>query len=362
MAKSIKSKFAAKLGSKLHEAHEAHKGDETNYGQGGDMPAGVDHGVAQLVECKVSQYKTGENKGEYFFYAAGVCIEPKSVYDAKGKRNISVEGLRTQFGPVPLCDTPNARGKRKTFEDHYAYFLNCLRMLGVDTTEVDPDDLETTLEALKEAAPYFKFRTWTTNPTTEFPNPRVNHDWNGIIEDYEAPEGDDEVEEEEAPAKPVKNKKAAKAQEEETEEEEVEEEAEEEEEETEEEIDYLALGRAADKKKDKAAIKALTQAALDAGWEKDQIEESESWTAVAEALANPEEGESESEEEEEEWKPAKDETCLYRPIDPKTKKPSKKAIEVVIVKSLSKAETADVRCLATKKLYSAVDWSDLEQQ
>lgn len=147
-----KSSLAAKYGTKAQQAFEAHKNDETVYGAGAELPSGIEAGIAQLTECKFDLYKEGDMKGEYFFLAAGIVKEPKEV------DGIPIEGLRTQIGPEPMCDTPNR--SRKTMDDHFQWVLNELRKLGVNTKEVDLDNLEATCAGLKEAAPHFMFRTW----------------------------------------------------------------------------------------------------------------------------------------------------------------------------------------------------------
>lgn len=296
MAKQVVKSGAGligKLGAKLKKAVEAHKDDEVRYSGGGsDLPGGIENGIARLVLCKFGVYEKGDMKGEYYFRAQGVVVSPK-VYNG-----IPIEGLRTSIGPEPMCDTPNKT--RKTVEEHVDWVLNELRKLGIDTSEMGAEDLETTAEALQEDGPYFRFRTWQGqkrkkgeagyNEAYDGPNapdPRVNHSWAGAIEGYDpenAEEGDDEV---------VDN----------TDSEEVEE-AEEEETDASEEVDYAALGKAADKS-DEEAIDTLTEMATEAGLDPDDYA---SWKLLAEALAEgTEEVEEEAEEEEVEEEEAEEE-------------------------------------------------------
>lgn len=180
-----KSGLGAKLGDKLKKGFEEHKGDDLVLGGGGDLPAGIENGIAQLVECKFDQYKSGDLSGEYFFYAAAVVLAPSSIeiLDEKTKksRTIKIEGRRTQIGPEPICDTP--KKGRKTVGDHVAWVLNEMRKLGIDTKDMDVNDLEPTAAALKESGIKIQFRTWIGKPTTDFPNPRVNHEWQGAVEE-----------------------------------------------------------------------------------------------------------------------------------------------------------------------------------
>lgn len=184
MAKSTRSSssLAASLGAAGQQAHEVAKGEETRYSAGGDCPPGVENGVAQLIECKFSQYKEGKMKDQWFFYAAGVVIAPRFAQDDLGN-TIKVEGLRTVI-QEPLCDTPDRT--RKTVNDHLSWIYNELRKLGVATSELEFDNLENIGEPLVAAAPTFAFRTWCGEVATEGPykgkKPLTNHVWNGVIE------------------------------------------------------------------------------------------------------------------------------------------------------------------------------------
>lgn len=185
MAKSTRSSssLAASLGAAGQQAHEAAKNEETRYSAGGDCPAGVDNGVAQLIECKFAQYPPDhKNKNLWYFYAAGVVIAPRLMQDELGN-TIKVEGLRTSI-TEPLYDTPERT--RKTVNDHLSWIYNELRKLGVATSELEFDNLENIGEPLVAAAPTFAFRTWAGAVATEGKykgqKPLTNHVWNGVIE------------------------------------------------------------------------------------------------------------------------------------------------------------------------------------
>lgn len=205
----------SKLGASLQQSYEAHKADETDYGSGGELPAGIELGVAKLTDCKFDTYKTGKLQGKFYFYAAGIVVEPKT-HTLEGGRVVRVEGLRTSI-MEPLCDTPDSAGKKKTFDDHFASILNEIRKLGVDTAQVPPDQLEAVVNSLADGDIHFGFRTWSGKPTAEYPEPRVTHTWTGACE-YEETTTDDVVEEEApvleevpvAPAPVVATKKTAK--------------------------------------------------------------------------------------------------------------------------------------------------------
>jgi hypothetical protein len=177
---------------RFKKAWNAHKGDETKVNTGGELPE-IDFGVAQLVSIKIDQYKKGDNAGEYYYLAAATVISPKRAQLPDGSW-VDIEGLRTQVGPEPLCDTPNASGKKKTFEDHMAFISNELRKLGLETKNLDinsVDDLKAICKTVADTAPYFKFRTWKGEKQTSGPyagkEPLLNHDWQGLYKgDVEA--------------------------------------------------------------------------------------------------------------------------------------------------------------------------------
>jgi len=180
----------------IAKAHVEHKADETKVGSGGDLPADIEHGVAELSDVKISTYQKGNYQGHPFFMAAGIVLDPESVVTtdpaSKKQRTIKVKGLRTQIGPLPICDTTNASGEVTPLSEHWSRVLNHLRLLGIDTKTTEPTDIisqngdkwesGTVLAALKEAAVCFSFRTWQGRATEKYPNPRVNHEWRGLTE------------------------------------------------------------------------------------------------------------------------------------------------------------------------------------
>ena len=157
--------LVAALGSAGKKAFKNHRDDDVNFGAGGDLPEGIEAGVAQLVDCKFSKYEKGDNKGQYFFYAAGIVVSPET------HNGMHIVGLRTSI-MEPMCDTPNR--SRKTVEEHIGWDQNEMKKLGVDLSENDIEDLEAIAGELKESKPHFRFRSWKGDPTPEYPNPRVN--------------------------------------------------------------------------------------------------------------------------------------------------------------------------------------------
>lgn len=373
--KTTKSSFL----ERVTEAHETHKSDETRIGAGGSLPAGIEHGVARLVDVRIGTYGKGNNEGEPFFMAAGTILDPESVTvteidpvtkKAKKPRIIHVRGLRTQIGPEPICDTTNADGKEVPLADHWDRVLNHLRLLGIDTKTTEPTDIvaETedgkygagpVLEALMEAGPTFRFRTWQGKPTPQYPNPRINEEWRGVCE-YEGDataedvqddsaaepkwESDAEADAAKEPEKvPAKTTKPA-----------VEEPAE--------EPDYLALAKLADAGKPKKEADEAKRAL--AGHAKllniEGFEEMDTWTQVAEAILaqseeEPEEQEEEyqPEEEPEEWAPQEGEVAYM------SNGPKKAPTECEVVKLYPKSQKADVKRLDTKKIVKGVPYDKI---
>lgn len=291
--------IAARLGSAGQEAFDAHKEDETDFGAGGDLPAGIEGGVAQLVDCKFDVYKKGDMEDEYYFYAAGVVVSPTEFEGQK------IEGLRTSI-MEPICDTENR--SRKTVDDHVQWVLNEMRKLGVDTTTIDFSDLDEAAAALVEEAPFFRFRTWVGKPSTQFPNPRTQHQWKGAC-DAPDEEGDGGVVEEEPKTKSKSRTSKAKA---------------------------ASKGKASSRKKpepepaeEEMSIDDLVAAAEDGDEEAqrdlqetaeglgiEDVDSIETWTEVGEAITAAEEGDGEEEgdaDEGDDAPPEKGEVYSFRP-------------------------------------------------
>lgn len=376
-AQKGKSGFLAKHGDRMRKAFDAHKGDETEYSNFGDLPAGVE-GVAQLVECRLTQVKEGKrNAGEWLFYAAGAVKQPAEF---EGQR---LFGRRTSI-TCPLYDTPDRQG-RKTLEEHLAWVTNELRKLGVETAEMDVEELPDTLVAVKEAAPHFRFRTWKGDKQTQGrykdQEPRVQHFWEGIVdwtEDDEAGMPSQAQDNTRAPgtpkaaaavrvattprtaASPVNGKGTAG-------EGKVKPAEKEEPPEGPEFGDLDSLAEAADGGDD-GAVEKLTQLALDAGVTQEQIDEADNWSSVVELIGGageeseaPEETATEEVTEEEDGTPKVEQVFSYRPVDPTTKKKAAKAIQVEVTAVNTEKKTCDVKSLSDrKKGWRGVKWDALE--
>lgn len=181
MAKAGISGLAARLGEAGRKAFEEHKSDEMVVSGGGDCPPGIDNGVAQLVDIKFGEYETGDMRGKLYCYFAAVVVAPKTI-TVEGCK-LPCAGLRIS-NIEPICDTPTR--SRKTISDHMGWIQNEMRKLGLDTTGLKWEQFEASAAALVSAAPFFQFRSWKSEPTPQFPNPRVNYTWGTEIADYQS--------------------------------------------------------------------------------------------------------------------------------------------------------------------------------
>lgn len=201
----VTTTLAKKLGTKLATAHGAVAANERKADNGGDMPAGVTNGIAKLTSMKFGEYKDGPNKGQPFFMASGIAVEipqPELQYGI---------GLRTQVGPIPLCDTKRKDGTVVAMADHWNEVLDVFRGFGVDTNEIDVSTdgaVESLCETLQSAGLYFRFRTWASKVTEQYPNPRTNHVW-GLACEYRPAEDAGGVQDETSPAPATKPAPAA---------------------------------------------------------------------------------------------------------------------------------------------------------
>lgn len=371
------SSLLGKLGDKLKRAHEEHKNADTVYSEFGALPAGINGGIAQLVECKFKEIPQGkDNAGQFKFYAAGIVKSPEE-HDG-----IQIKGLRTQLSE-PMFDTPNLT--RKTVSEHVAWIYNEMRKLGVDTACMEITDLEPTAAALKETAPHFRFRTWKGDKAKEGKykdkEPMVQSNWDGLCEfngdrdeqgatpgvqdnsgEGEANEGTPDTQTAGQDQGPPNTPDVATGTDEGGE-------------------DYAALAEIADAGQEghEAAAKAIKDAALAAGIEESVIDNATNWTEVATALIEVTQGGGEITTEGEQTAPTpelekpsiptKGEVWAYKPLDPKTKKPfinpktkkENKAIQVEVIAVNLKSKSVDLKNLSNPKVtYKGVKFEALE--
>lgn len=354
-----KSSLLAKYGAKLREAAEKHRNDEVDFGNLGELPAGIEGGIAQLQEAKFAQYKKGDMVGEWYFMATGVVREPKEF---SGQR---IENARTQIGPEPVCDTP--KRSRETMDEHIGWIQNELKKLGVSSENLAADDLESAAAAITAAAPYFRFRTWKGEPTKEFPNPRVNHQWNGVCEYSENADRINTSGIDGAVAAPSANGADVAAGNGAG---------------FNEFGDLDSLAQAAQDGDDNA-IEQLTKMALDAGISEETVNDAKTWSDVVQLITaagaseEPSDGETtegeadadddtEDNETEEAAGPKTNDPKVgdvfkYHPIDSKTNRPVKKHVQVEVTAIDKAKKTVTLRNLEdNKRTYKGVKFDNLE--
>ena len=349
MAKqAAKISIATALGARGAKAFEASKNNEVQFDRGGELPV-FNAGIAQLVSMSLGMYKEGPNKGKPFFRAAGVMLTPKTVTDADGNAN-PVAGLQTSI-MIPLCDTKTQKGDVTKMEDHLEKLINEVKKLGVDLSEVGFDEFDSTFDALVETAPQFKVRTWASKPTKEYPTPRVNHVWNGLVgeDDTVSPDDDDAVQVDEPTVEddtPADDADAAPADDAGGDDASA--------------VDYEALLKVASKNAKTAEVKTaqatLRQAAIDAGNDGDVVDNADSWKDVYDMIMAAQGGDDAPPEDE----PGLDvgSAVQYRPVDAKTKKPGK-VVDCEITK-VYKDGSFDLKNIADpKKVYTKVSADDV---
>ena len=335
--------------NKLNAALAGHANDKTKYAPPrGDLPPGINGGIAQLVDAKIGTYQQGNNKGEKFVYLGGVVVEPlkaqvvrQAFVDGKvavvSSKEEEVAGLRTGM-TMPMCETKNASGEVTDLDTNIERLLNELRKVGGEECTAGVSDeasLETLLETLKEAKPYFKFDTSASKPSAQYPTERVWENWRGSkgLEDYQA---------EDATATATQDDSAGETSEEVPDAQEPAEEGE----------DLAALAELADNQ-DTKAMERLKALALEAGIEADAIDNAESWAAVVESMQA--EGGGDDAQQEKDWQPVKGEVYPYKA--PK----AKKALDCEVTAVFEVKQTVNLTELGSKKLYKAVPWSSLEK-
>jgi hypothetical protein len=347
-----KSGLVQKYGQRFLQAAEEHREDEVEFSGFSDLPPNINNGVAKLTKCWFGQFENGDNAGEYFFMAQGTVLEPLEAqdYDLEGNATSTVRtfGATTKIGPEPVCDTPNAKGQRKTMADHLKWVQNEMKKLGASPDSLTGDALEQTAAALTEAQPTFRFRTWRGKKSAQFPNPRTNHSWEGLI-DYDessSPAAAELVRDDSAPggngvaAAPAGRAAAVDS----------------------DPDGALAelVARATAQEQD--AIDSLTAIALEAGVSQEEVDGAGDWQEVYDLLTSRTAGgeEPEATEEGPPPDPAKGDIVGYRPLDPRTKKPVKRPISCEIVFADRKSKTVTLKRLDDNKLIAKVKWDSLE--
>ena len=362
-AKTVTNPAAAAIAAMNKVAPGADKEyrDKPAESKGGMLPAGL-RGIAELTGFKFDVKAEGFNKGKAFVAFRGAV---KKCVDAQGNdyRGSLFYHEVTFADGRGFGDKPGKKAKAKVDEA-----MNTMKLLGADLSDSVAKDWTRIMAAVIDERVHFHFRTWAMEPTPAQPNPRVNAEVIRVAEDFQDDEAGEEV---------VDNTEVeVVAEEEEVVEEAGEEVVEEEVTESEEGVDYVALGELADStnkkraKEAKEAAATLQTAAEEVGLD---FEALGSWSEVAEALASAggetaDEGEAEeepeaepeAEAEPEQVTPVKGDVVEYKPVDPKTKKPFKKAVQCEVIKVYGPKRKVDLKNLENgKTLYKDVSWDNL---
>lgn len=380
-----KSKLADKLGDAGRKAHEANKNNEVKLGFGGRLPAGIENGIAQVVDLHYGEFDRGDNKGKPFFMAAAVVKSPEfvmvgeyeesgatvgNVVVVSGGTRTKIAGMRTQIGPFPICAVTNKKTKEVTsLEDNYEKHLNELRkLLGGSTANLKLEMLEDVCASLVKAGVYTKFRTYVGKVQTEGEykgkDPMRGENWSGVCPAPDARrangQADDgvtdnsggySVDSDASGAEDGSNGQSDAV-----------------------EVDLDALGEAAKEydgdEPTPAAVDAQTkllEIALEAGITKDDFENENSWEEAVASIRAAQSGEGDGSTPDEtptkDWVPKKGDCCVYVPIDPKTKKPKSRSVEVEVVSVNTKKKTVVLKNLVDgKSQYDDVHFDKLVKE
>lgn len=324
----------------------AHANDPVNLGFQ-PLPAGIKNGIAQLVELGFKEVETGDYKGELALRGKAVVVFPDTVATPEGV--VPVKGKHTYLS-VALYARKDV-DQEKAISD----VLNELKKLGADTSDFnDIEDLQTYVDAIMEASPYFNFSTSESkfdptriDPKTKQPYPvRVFENWNSTkgLEDYVPEPSSSAIDKTATKAAPSKNGSHK---------------------EKEEKADDIDLDGDLDSllakadEGDDAAISKLTEFAVQKGYTEEDVLGADSYAEVVEWIKGP--GKDAGEDTKEVRTPGKGDTCDYAPPDPKDKtgKKRQKKAQCEVVSISKREETCTLKNLATKKTYEDVSWSEL---
>lgn len=337
------SVLAGKLKTKTSKTLLENRAKPPVVDAGGDLPPGINDGIAKLVKCGFQLVKEGSaNAGKPLFMAEGIIVSPD-----KAPNGTIVKGKRTRH--MEMCfDTTTQAGKTTTQEEHLDRVMNTLKCLGADCSEITSyDQLEGLAAAVEEMGPHFSFRTWAGKATPQYPNPRTNETWGAVVEYTEDPtasaggvEDSSGVSDDTAPADDAPADEPA--------------------DETE---DLDALAKAADAKKDSPAKEAAGQRleaiAAEKGLDADEVGNAANWAAVVEMIraADTQAKDVPTDDEpaaDEAYEPAKGDVVKVKVTDPKDKKKSK-VVECEIVLVDKKKSAVTLKLIDTGKMLMSVD-------
>ena len=198
---------------------KAHAHDEPKLG--GEVPAGVRNGIAQITSVKIDRYKTGTMQGKPYGQ-----ISARVVFPDQAPCGTPILDLPVRFGPYPLCETGTG-DRYVSAADNLGEFQMALKALLGKSASPDAVNgsaaLQRTIAYLNTSKFHTRWRSWafgketieqlpngkwavhvdgvpSTRNTTQYPTlaaaqavnkyagrePRVNYDLLGRVEWQEA--------------------------------------------------------------------------------------------------------------------------------------------------------------------------------
>jgi len=185
--------FVKAMGSSLNKTVKDHARDETVLPTGGQIPAGIDRGIAQLTECYFDKYKTGGNAGKWHFYAVASCLTPETIATPEGVKKC--RGLHTRIRML-LDEGKDSKGNVLTRDHNTALIMNRMRILGGDeiiddSVDNGAEELNRACQLLSQAKPKFYF---STSVRKALPKPDGTKGEEGVWENWYEAASDDVVE------------------------------------------------------------------------------------------------------------------------------------------------------------------------
>lgn len=297
---------------KLNSAVVKTRDNETRMG-GGNLPGGINGGIAKFMGGKIDFYKEGANKGKPYMSLVGVVTHPSDY-----------RGMQTR-NRVDLFAKGEGE-KAKTEEDMVDIALNELRKLGISTKGINAEDIPDLIDAKAKEDVHFRFHTSQSAATKQYPNPRVWENWDGMIEHHtDNGEAVSVVEDDTADS----NGEAVEATDSS-------------------DVDWAAVGEAAEGG-DTDAQQQIKDAAEEAGLG-EAVDGADNWIEAAALLG----GEAADGGEAEEPAPEKGDTVKYKP--PK----AKKSVEAEVTAVFEGKKTVNLKD-ENGNSYKGVSWDQLER-
>lgn len=145
-----------KLGPKARAFVDGRKDAEPELAGGGDLPAGIENGVAQVILCTFGKVQEGKKSaGGLFFQAQAIVKLPKDV------GGVPIAGRRTRLYKIIASAQQLAKGEYD--EKALAWAQDQIKMLagkGASPAMFVIDRLEATAAIIQKAKPHTLFRTW----------------------------------------------------------------------------------------------------------------------------------------------------------------------------------------------------------